>query len=70
MSKENDMEEAIKKLIVLRKKVNNIRQQRFSIKEKPLLSFTEQFKSHYSSQAMRFENININRIYCESVQTF
>ena len=29
-------------------------------KEKPLLSFTEQFKSHYSSQAMRFENIIIH----------
>lgn len=56
------MEEAIKKLIVLRKKVNNIKYQRFSIKEKPLLSFTEQFKSHYSSQAMRFENINIQNI--------
>ena len=30
------------------------------MKEKPLLSFAEQFKSHYSSQAMRFENIIIN----------
>lgn len=30
------------------------------MKEKSLLSFTEQFKSHYSSQAMRFENIIIN----------
>ena len=36
------------------------------MKEKPLLSFAEQFKSHYSSQAMRFENHKkINRIYCE-----
>lgn len=40
------------------------------MKEKPLLSFAELLKSHYSSQAMRFENKKINRIYCESVQTF
>lgn len=32
------------------------------MKEKPLLSFAERLKSHYSSQAMRFENIKIPQI--------
>lgn len=33
MSKENDMEEAIKKLIVLRKKVNNINNSGFPLRK-------------------------------------
>ena len=40
------------------------------MKKKPLLSFTEQFKSHYSSQAMRFENIKINKYVVSRFKLF
>ena len=40
------------------------------MKEKPLLSFAEQFKSHYSSQAMRFENIKINKYVMSRFKLF